>query len=61
MITIKISNAREVVLAKKGWFVANIAGAIVDLEAEVEAVVMERLRATLAAEGVEATVERVPT
>lgn len=60
MITIKINNAREVVLAKKGWFVATVAGAIVDLEAEVEAVVMERLRATLASEGVEATVERAP-
>ena len=61
MITIKVHNAREVVLAKKGWFAANIGGAIVDLEAEVEAVVMERLRATLASEGVEATVVRVPT
>lgn len=60
MITIKIKNAHEVVLAKKGWFVTTVAGAIVDLEAEVEAVVMERLRATLASEGVEATVERAP-
>ncbi len=61
MITIKINNAQQVVLAKKGWFTANIAGAFVDLEAEVEAVVIEQLRATLASEGVEATVERVPT
>ncbi len=61
MITIKINNARDVVTAKKGWFVATIGGAIVDLEAEVETVVMERLRATLASEGVEATVERVGT
>lgn len=61
MITIKITNAQEVVLAKKGWFVANVVGAIVDMEAEVEAIVMERLRATLASEGVEAIVERAPT
>ena len=61
MITIKITNAQEVVLAKKGWFVANVVGAIVDMEAEVETIVMERLRASLASEGVEAIVERAPT
>ena len=61
MITIKITNVQQVVLTKKGWFVANIVGAVVDLEAEVETVVMERLRASLASEGVEAIVERAPT
>ena len=61
MITIKITNANEVVLAKKGWFVAHVVGAVVDLEAEVEAIVMERLRASLVSEGVQAIVERAPT
>ena len=60
MITIKITNLQQVVLAKKGWFVANIVGALVDLEAEVETVLMERLRASLASEGVAAIIERAP-
>jgi hypothetical protein len=58
MITIKITNADQLVLEKKGWFVAHVVGAVVDLEAQVETVVMERLRASLASEGVEAIIER---
>ena len=60
MITIKIANARHVVQEKRGWFVASVIGAFVDLEAQVETVVMEKLRATLASQGVEAIVERTP-
>ncbi len=59
MITITITNAEQIVLEKKGWFVANVVGAVVDLEAQVEAVVAERVRDTLAREGVAAIVERV--
>ena len=61
MITITISNAQQIVLEKKGWFVANVVGAFVDIEAEVETVVMERIRASLASEGVVAVVARAPT
>ena len=60
MITIKISNAQQIVLEKKGWFVANVVGAFVDIEAQVEVVVMERIRASLASEGIVAIVEHVP-
>ena len=60
MITIKINNAQQIVLEKKGWFVANVVGAFVDIEAQVEAVVMERIRESLASEGVIALVEHVP-
>ncbi len=59
MITIEITNAQHLVLEKKGWFVANIVGAFVDLDAQVETVVMEKLRSSLASEGVEAVVARV--
>jgi hypothetical protein len=58
MITIKITNAEDIVEKQKGWFVANVVGAFVDLEARVEAVVIEKLRASLASEGVEAVIER---
>ncbi len=59
MITIKITNTEQLVLAKKGWFVANVVGAFVDMEEQVEAIVMERIRASLASEGVAAIVEQV--
>jgi hypothetical protein len=59
MITIRITNAEQIVLEKKGWFVANVVGAVVNLEAQVEAVVAERVRDSLAREGVVAIVEQV--
>jgi hypothetical protein len=58
MITIKITNIDEIVESRKGWFVANIVGSLVDLEPRVEDVVIEKLRESLAEQGVVATVER---
>jgi hypothetical protein len=58
MITIKITNVEDVVEKQKGWFVANVVGAFVDLEKRVEEVVIEKLRAALAAEGVQAVIEQ---
>lgn len=60
MITIKIKNAQHVVHEKRGWFVASVIGAFVDLDAQVETVVMEKLRASLESEGVDAIIERTP-
>ncbi|MEJ7596382.1 MAG: hypothetical protein WKG01_00615 [Kofleriaceae bacterium] len=57
MITIKIHNVEEVVEKQKGWFVANVVGAFVDLEVRVEEIVVARLRESLAAEGIEATIQ----
>ncbi len=59
MITITITNAEQIILEKKGWFVANVVGAVLDLEAQVEAIVAERVRDSLAREGVAAIVEQV--
>ena len=59
MITIRITNAQQLILEKKGWFIANVVGAVLDLEAHVEAIVAERVRASLANEGVIAIVEQV--
>jgi len=59
MITIKITNTKQIVTEKKGWLVANLVGVVVDMEAQVEAIVVERLRASLASEGVEAIIEQV--
>jgi hypothetical protein len=60
MITIAITNVQDIVEKQKGWFVANVVGAFVDLEQKVEDIVIEKLRAALAAEGVEAVIERRP-
>jgi hypothetical protein len=58
MITIKITNVDEVVEQNKGWFVANVVGALVDLEPRVEAMVIEKLRESFASQGIEAVIER---
>jgi hypothetical protein len=58
MITIKITNAEAIVEKQKGWFVANVVGAFVDLDARVEAIVIEKLQASFASEGIEAVIER---
>ena len=58
MITINITNAHDVVEKQRGWFVANVVGAFVDLDARVEEIVIEKLREALASEGVEAVIER---
>ena len=58
MITIKLTNVDAVVEKSKGWFVAHVVGSVVDLEARVEAIVIEKLRASLAEQGVEAVIER---
>lgn len=60
MITISITNVQDVVEKQKGWIVANVVGAFVDLEERVEEIVIEKLRAALALEGVEAVIERRP-
>jgi hypothetical protein len=60
MIMIKLTNVEQVVERQKGWFVANVVGAFVELEPRVEAIVIERLRETFAAEGIEAVIEQRP-
>ena len=61
MITIKITNVDDVVEKNKGWFVANVVGAFVDLDSRVEEVIVAKLRESLASEGVEAVIESVPS
>lgn len=60
MITIKITNVADVVEKSKGWFVANIVGAFVDLESRVEEIVVARLRESFASEGIEAVITAAP-
>lgn len=61
MITIKITNVDAVVEKNKGWFVANVVGAFVDLEPRLEEIVIAKLRESLLAEGVEADIQQIET
>ena len=56
MIMIKISNVDEIVEQKKGWFVANVVGAVVDLEPKVEDVIIEKLKQSFAEQGIVAVI-----
>jgi hypothetical protein len=58
MITIKITNVDAVVEQSKGWFVANVVGAVVDMEPRVEAIIIEKLRESFAGQGIEAVIEQ---
>jgi len=60
MITIKLKNVSDIVEKQKGWFVANVVGSVVDLTPRVEAIVIEKLLASFAEQGIEAVVEQVP-
>lgn len=59
MITIKITNIDDIVEKQKGWFVANVVGSVIDLRPKVEDVVIEKLQASFAEQGIVAVVERV--
>jgi hypothetical protein len=43
VITIKITNIEAVVEKNKGWFVANVVGAFVDLEPRLELILIAKL------------------
>jgi hypothetical protein len=58
MITIKITNVDELVTTSKGWFMANVVGAFVDLEPRVEAIIIEKLRESFAQEGIQAVIQQ---
>lgn len=58
MITITITNFSDVLEKEKGWFVTNVVGTFVDLEARVEEIVIEKLREALLEEGIEAEIGR---
>lgn len=60
MITIKITNVDAVVEQSRGWFVANVVGALIDMEPRVEAIVIEKLRESFASQGIEAVIEQRP-
>ena len=61
MITIRITNAKEVVRKHKGWLVQKVGGMVVEWEEIVERKLIGQIREKLAEAGVEAVIEQVPT
>jgi hypothetical protein len=61
MITIRITNAKEVVRKHKGWLVQRVGGMVVEWEEIVERRVIAQIQQELAKSGVEAAIEHVPT
>lgn len=61
MITIRITNVKEIVRQRKGRFVAALGGLVADLEAVVEEEVIKQIRTALEEAGVQAIIEHVPT
>jgi hypothetical protein len=59
MITIKITNIDDIVEKQKGWFIANVVGSVIDLRPKVEEIVIEKLLASFAEQGIVAVVERI--
>lgn len=60
MIQIKILNAKEVVLKRKGRFVSSAAGIVIDLQKTVEREVMRQIRKSLEEQGIKADIGLVP-
>jgi hypothetical protein len=60
MITITITNVADIVEKNQGWFVANVVGVFVDLEARVEEIVMAKIRESFASEGINAVITATP-
>lgn len=58
MITIKIKNVDDLVEQQRGWFVANVVGAVVDLGPRARAVVIEKLKASFLEQGIDADIDR---
>lgn len=58
MITIELENVDEIVEKQKGWFVANVVGAVVDMKPRVEDVVIEKIRESFAVQGIRATIRK---
>ena len=59
MITIQIMNVEDIVDKQKGWFVAHVVGSLIDLEPRVEAILIEKLRASFEEQGIVANIEQV--
>jgi hypothetical protein len=59
MIVIEITNTKDLVQNQKGWLTAQIGSLVTDLEAKVEAQIIEQLQESFAENGVRANIASV--
>jgi len=59
MITIKITNAREIVERERNWFVAKLAPFFVDVQTRVEQEIAKEIEKSLVARKIQAVVSLV--
>ncbi len=59
MIVIEITNIKDLVKDQKGWVTAQIGSMVTDLEAKVEAQIIQQLQENFAQNGVQANIASV--
>ena len=59
MITIKITNAREIVERERNWFVANLAPYFIDVQTSVEKEIAKEIEKSLIERNIRAVISVV--
>ena len=60
MITIKITNHKEIVKNERNWLLSKIAPLFVDVESRVEEALVEQLKEVFKEQNIQAVIEIVP-
>ena len=60
MITIKITNAEEIVKNNRNWFISRIAPYFVNVETEVEKAIVKQIQEVFIQKNIEAEIAIVP-
>lgn len=60
MITIKITNPKEIVKNERNWLLSKIAPFFVDVESRVEEALVEQLKEVFKEKNIQAVIEIVP-
>ena len=56
MIVIELTNVKDLVSNERGWITAQVGAVVTDLEAKVEAQVIEQLEKSFGKRGIEANI-----
>lgn len=60
MITIKITNAEEIVKNHRNWFISMIAPYLVNVETEVEKAIVKQIQEVFAQRNIQAEIAIIP-
>ena len=59
MIVIELTNVKDLVSNERGWLTAQVGAVVTDLEAKVEAQVIEQMKKRFGERGIEANIASV--